>query len=130
MTTVTYAMDMDAAEPDILDPLTQRHGVRYQLTATHESGIGEYHFEGSLADLLGVLQDDEGWAGMDVLEQLDCIYPVCPKCDAKCNFVAHYGAPGVGSHWVCEQGHDWSLVGASFHDPAEEAHILDPADCV
>lgn len=47
------------------------------------------------------------------------------------DFVAHYGAPGVGEQWRCVQcRRSWALVGDVFYDPADGAHILSLDDVI
>lgn len=44
-------------------------------------------------------------------------------------FVATYGAPGVGQAWQCLRcGKEWARVYGTFHDPAEQAHIMTPEE--
>jgi hypothetical protein len=52
----------------------------------------------------------------------------CAKCGAPNNYVADYGAPGIGQHWQCEHGHSWTLIGGTFHDPADGPHELSIED--
>jgi hypothetical protein len=50
-------------------------------------------------------------------------------CTAELRFISHYGAPGIGSHWQCTEGHDWSRVGTAFYPPESGAHILTLEQC-
>lgn len=44
-------------------------------------------------------------------------------------FVAAYGAPGVGQAWQCTGcGRGWARLGDHFHPAAEQVHILSPED--
>ncbi len=56
--------------------------------------------------------------------------PVCPICKGELHFVGFYGAPGTGSSWKCDNGHEWSQVGGTFFPPAWQAHILSPEDVI
>jgi hypothetical protein len=52
----------------------------------------------------------------------------CPKCGAPVRYVADYGAPGIGQHWACANGHDWTRIGATFHDVADGPFERNPED--
>ena len=40
-----------------------------------------------------------------------------------------YAAPGYGQSWECKVcKRTWAKVGANFHDPADQVHILQPED--
>ena len=45
------------------------------------------------------------------------------------DYIAHYGAPGIGWHGVCRVcSREWAVVGGTLHDPAAGAHELSPED--
>lgn len=58
---------------------------------------------------------------------------VCGKCGGTVEYVADYGAPGVGQHWRCSSCHaDVTRLGGSFFDAAAGAQIgndFDDCDC-
>ncbi len=54
--------------------------------------------------------------------------PPCLTCGARLLFRAHYAAPGHGSAWKCENGHEWSNVAGEFYPPEELVHVLRPED--
>jgi hypothetical protein len=43
----------------------------------------------------------------------------CPTCDAPAHFVAFFGAPGRGSAWRCDNGHELARIGSTFVDQAQ-----------
>ncbi|WP_416901327.1 hypothetical protein [Micromonospora echinospora] len=56
-----------------------------------------------------------------------------PKHDCEAagtlQFVAVYGAPGVGQAWTCTTcGRDWSRVGGTFWPADQGVHILNIED--
>ena len=57
---------------------------------------------------------------------------VCPRQPVGwLFFVASYSAPGFGQLWECDScGQGWSKVGASWHHPSEQAHVMGPDDVV
>lgn len=59
----------------------------------------------------------------------------CPLCQAEASYVADYGAPGIGQHWTCANGHDLVRLGGRFLDPrayddAEPPWVLTPEQCI
>lgn len=55
----------------------------------------------------------------------------CPDhLGARLSFVAVYGAPGVGQHWQCEQGCDWTKIGADFCRPENGPYELSIGDVI
>jgi hypothetical protein len=53
----------------------------------------------------------------------------CPGDERVLDFVAHYGAPGIGQAWHCRVcGREWAKLGGSFFDPATGVHELRPED--
>jgi hypothetical protein len=57
---------------------------------------------------------------------------MCPEHDdTPIEFIAHYGAPGIGWHGRCPVDHrDWAVVGSQAHTPEDQAHILRLSDCI
>jgi hypothetical protein len=44
---------------------------------------------------------------------------VCPTCGAPARYLSTFGAPGIGQHWACDEGHDLARVhGAPLIDMA------------
>lgn len=50
----------------------------------------------------------------------------CPTCSAPAHYVATFGAPGVGQHWQCDQGHDLVKLGGALFDVNEVDDDTEP----
>jgi hypothetical protein len=91
------------------------------LTTSEASAREAARTQDEIAELLEGRRVDDVAAAHDPSD--------CPGDERVLDYVAHYGAPGIGQAWRCRVcGREWAKLGQMFLDPASGVHELRPED--